>query len=126
MPEIKMAPPVLGDGDGSDEDDERIANLTNFNAGGDTPICTWSDEPDQKLKAFIVNLMANSDISGTILVENMERVFRWVRECGEIGYQREWERKTQARQKRQRRMTPLNQFDLVYLATPYSKYPKGS
>lgn len=22
-------------------------------------------------------------------------------------------------------MTPLNQFDLVYLATPYSKYPKG-
>ena len=82
MPEVKMAPPVLGDGDGGDEDDERIANL-NFNAGGETPICTWSDEPDQKLKAFIVNLMANSDISGTILVENMERVFRWVRD-GEV------------------------------------------
>ena len=40
----------------------------------------FCDTPDQKLRAFIASYMANAEIDGRILVENMEKVFVWVKD----------------------------------------------
>jgi hypothetical protein len=33
---------------------------------------------DERLRCFIVREMASSDIDGTIMVQNMDKVFKWV------------------------------------------------
>lgn len=38
------------------------------------------DEPDQKLRCFICERIASSEIDGRILVENMDFIFRWIKE----------------------------------------------
>lgn len=42
-------------------------------------ICTWSDDPDEKRRAFIINTYATSEIDGNILITNMELIFQWLK-----------------------------------------------
>lgn len=44
-----------------------------------TPICTWSDNEDEHRRAFIISHMGNSEIEGKVLVDNMQRVFEWLK-----------------------------------------------
>ena len=38
------------------------------------------DEDDQKLRCFIAKYYMNAEIDGTILVENMNHIFQWIKD----------------------------------------------
>ena len=38
----------------------------------------WTDDPNEKRRAFIIELMANPDYDGGILVGNMELIYQWL------------------------------------------------
>lgn len=38
------------------------------------------DSDDQKLRCFIAKYYANAEIDGAILLENLDRIFTWVKE----------------------------------------------
>jgi hypothetical protein len=42
-------------------------------------VCTWTDDVDEKRRAFVVNQMANSDVDGKVLVQNMHAVCEWLK-----------------------------------------------
>lgn len=42
-------------------------------------ICTWTDDVDEKRRAFIISTMAVAEIDGHVLVTNMEMVFQWLK-----------------------------------------------
>ena len=45
-----------------------------INAPSELDVCTWTNDVDEKRRAFVVNQMANSDVEGKILVQNMHAV----------------------------------------------------
>jgi hypothetical protein len=47
--------------------------------GGDDNAYPWTKDDDEKCRAFIFELMANSEIDGYVLVDNMDRVYHWMR-----------------------------------------------
>jgi hypothetical protein len=42
-------------------------------------VCTWTADPQEKRRAFVANLLADSDIDGDIQLENMHRLCEWLR-----------------------------------------------
>lgn len=42
-------------------------------------VCTWTDDVDEKRRAFVVNQMSCGDIDGKVLVENMHAVCEWLK-----------------------------------------------
>jgi hypothetical protein len=46
-------------------------------------VCTWTSDVDEKRRAFVVNQMANCDVDGKVLVENMHAVCEWLK-SGEL------------------------------------------
>ena len=42
-------------------------------------VCTWTNDVDEKRRAFVVNQMANSDVDGKVLVQNMHAVCEWLK-----------------------------------------------
>ena len=77
MPEPKLedidGDAILGDGDDGGEE------------GGDFQekkeiLCSWSADPDEHRRVFVFDRMANSDIDGKILVENMNHVSQWLKD----------------------------------------------
>jgi len=65
------------DGDG---DDGNGNNLERDFIERISPPCTWSDDPDEHRRVFILKLMADPDINGVILVENMDAVAKWLKD----------------------------------------------
>ena len=61
------------DDDGDDELE------VEFVPQSDLDVCTWTDDVDEKRRAFVVNQMANSDVDGRVLVENMHAVCEWLK-----------------------------------------------
>ena len=45
----------------------------------DMDACTWTADVDEKRRAFVVNQMANCDVDGKVLVENMHAVCEWLK-----------------------------------------------
>jgi hypothetical protein len=45
----------------------------------DADICTWTSDVDEKRRAFVVSQMANCDLDGKVLVQNMHAVCDWLR-----------------------------------------------
>lgn len=66
--------PVLGDGDDEEGDVE-----AEFIPDEAKPLCTWSDDKDEHRRVFIFDKMADPDINGVTLVENMEAVCQWLK-----------------------------------------------
>lgn len=50
-----------------------------INAPNDLDVCTWTDDADEKRRAFVVNQMSCGDIDGKVLVENMHAVCNWLK-----------------------------------------------
>jgi hypothetical protein len=42
-------------------------------------VCTWTDDVDEKRRAFVINQMACADIDGEQLVKNMHAVCEWLK-----------------------------------------------
>jgi len=65
--------PTLGDGDndGGELDVDFVPDKE--------PLCTWSKDADEHRRTFIFYHLSSPDISGKILVENMELVFKWLK-----------------------------------------------
>ena len=42
-------------------------------------VCTWTNDVDEKRRAFVVSQMANCDIEGPVLVQNMHAVCEWLK-----------------------------------------------
>ena len=65
--------PMLPDGgDGEEIEAEFIPDETKIT-------CTWSTDPDEHRRVFIFDKMADADIAGNTLVENMETVCQWLK-----------------------------------------------
>jgi hypothetical protein len=75
-----MSQPQLSDipetGGGDDDDNETSLQIFD----DDRRLCTWSDDPDEHRRAFIIDIMANAEIEGQILVANMDAVFKWLKD----------------------------------------------
>jgi hypothetical protein len=39
----------------------------------------WTDDQDEIRRAFILDVMADADIDGKVLVSNMQQVFDWLK-----------------------------------------------
>lgn len=50
-----------------------------INEPSELDVCTWTSDVDEKRRAFVVSQMANSDVEGKILVENMHAVCEWLK-----------------------------------------------
>ena len=50
-----------------------------INAPSELDVCTWTNDVDEKRRAFVVNQMAYAEVDGKILVENMHAVYEWLR-----------------------------------------------
>jgi hypothetical protein len=50
-----------------------------INAPSDNDVCTWTSDVDEKRRAFVVSQMANCDVDGKILVQNMHAVCEWLK-----------------------------------------------
>ena len=50
-----------------------------INAPSELDVCTWTSDVDEKRRAFVVNQMANCDVEGKILVQNMHEVCEWLK-----------------------------------------------
>jgi hypothetical protein len=42
-------------------------------------VCTWTNDVDEKRRAFVVSQMAQADIEGPVLVKNMHAVAEWLK-----------------------------------------------
>ena len=42
-------------------------------------LCTWSDDKEEHRRVFIFDRIADSQISGNILVDNMEAICQWLK-----------------------------------------------
>ncbi len=73
-----MAQPELKDGDDGPDDEFDV----DFIPDG-PPRFYWAKDPDEIRRAFIFDKMAEPNIDGRILVENLEFVFRWLK-SGEV------------------------------------------
>lgn len=68
-----MADAELKTGDDEPEIGVQIIEPSEFD------VCTWTDDVDEKRRAFVVNQMANADVDGKVLVENMHAVCDWLK-----------------------------------------------
>ena len=50
-----------------------------INAPSELDVCTWTNDVDEKRRAFVINQMANCDVGGKIMVENMHAVYEWLK-----------------------------------------------
>lgn len=75
---LKEADAVTEHGDGDDGDDELDIEFIEDDAPA--PLCTWSSDPDEHRRAYVVRLMADPNIAGYILVENMDAVYKWMKD----------------------------------------------
>jgi hypothetical protein len=64
---------TLGDGDDGNGDDSTVTTENE-------KLCTWSDDPDEHRRVFVFDKMADSQIDGRILVENMNHVSLWLKD----------------------------------------------
>jgi len=62
-------------GDGDDGGDEIDAEFI----PAETDICTWTNDPEEKRRAFIANLMFDPNIGVTSLINNMHAVCDWLK-----------------------------------------------
>ena len=67
--------PRLTDDDGGDDEVEAELWLND-----NRPLCTWSDNKDEWRRVFVFDKMANLDIAGHTLVENMDTVCKWLKD----------------------------------------------
>ena len=73
---LKADEPITKHGDGEDDDGElEIDVLTD----GPEALCTWTTDPDEHRRAYIIPLMADANIDGRILVGNMDLVYQWLK-----------------------------------------------
>ena len=68
-----MAQPEFKDGDGGQDDEFDIDFVPDA-----PPHFYWTKDQDEIRRAFIFDKMADPNIVGSILVENLELVFRWL------------------------------------------------
>ena len=71
---MNTATPILGDGDGDDDDQE-----IEFVPASDTDIATWTDEPDEKRRAFLISTIVTADVDANIMVKNLDVYFQWMK-----------------------------------------------
>lgn len=45
----------------------------------DQDVCTWTNDVDEKRRAFVVSQMADPDVDGKTLVSNMHAVYEWLK-----------------------------------------------
>jgi hypothetical protein len=45
----------------------------------DMDAATWTEDPDEKRRAFVVNQMASPEIDGATMVKNMHAVCEWLK-----------------------------------------------
>lgn len=50
-----------------------------FILNDDKPLCTWTNDKDEWRRVFVFDRMADSDIVGSTLVENMHAVEQWLK-----------------------------------------------
>ena len=48
-------------------------------APNELDVCTWTNDVDEKRRAFVINQMAYAEVEGKFLVENMHAVCEWLR-----------------------------------------------
>ena len=70
----QIAPQLPDDTGGDDEVDAELWPDDN------KPLCTWSSDPDEHRRVFVFDKMADSDIAGHTLVENMDAVCKWLKD----------------------------------------------
>jgi len=74
---LKEAETVTEHGDGDDGDGE--LDLEFIEDDAPAPLCTWSQDPDEHRRAYVVRLMADPQIDGYILTSNMDYVYQWLK-----------------------------------------------
>jgi hypothetical protein len=42
-------------------------------------VCTWTNDLDEKRRAFVVSQMADPDVDGKVMVQNMHAVCEWLK-----------------------------------------------
>jgi hypothetical protein len=69
---------VTEHGDGDDGDNGNL-DIEFIEDDDPSPLCTWSTDPDEQCRAYVVRLMADPQYDGYILVSNMDAVYKWLR-----------------------------------------------
>lgn len=62
-----------------DEQDEQGEQDEQPSEPSRSPEYKWAADADEERRAFIFEHMANADISGDVLIANMQRAFRWLK-----------------------------------------------
>lgn len=61
--------------DGNDDSEELDCEIVQ----NELDVCTWTDDTEEKRRAFVVNQMADADVAGDLLVKNMHAVCEWLK-----------------------------------------------
>ena len=78
----KIEPQLPDDSGGGDEVEAE------FWPDDNKPLCTWSDNKDEWRRVFVFDKLADSDIAGHTLVENMDAVCKWLKDGAVAKHER--------------------------------------